>query len=210
MLKKHLKSNNIKFTSNNDANEVVDELYEPLGSRYQNNLETLMRGSDFNFDSVQLMYYKCNKVNFRRSSSYIDFPYWIKKKKATINPKNKDKKCFQDVLTVALHYEEIESYPERVSKFKPFINKYNWERISYSSKIDDWKSFEKNIRANALNILYINKKEIYPAYISKINSNCDKINNSLNDSKRRKRRLALPCRKETFYIMNSNNIKTPG
>ena len=33
------------------------------------NLETLMtsmRGSDFIFDSVQLMYYKCHKVSFKR------------------------------------------------------------------------------------------------------------------------------------------------
>ena len=54
------------------------------------NLETSMRGSDFIFDSVQMMYYKCHKVNFRRGSSYIDSPDWIKKKRATINPENKD------------------------------------------------------------------------------------------------------------------------
>ena len=80
-------SNNIKFTSCNDANEVVDERFESLRSRYHENLETSVRGRDFIFDSVQLMYYKCHKVNFRRSGSYIDFPDWIKRKKATINPK---------------------------------------------------------------------------------------------------------------------------
>ena len=32
-------------------------------------------------------------------------------------------KCFQYAATVALNYEEIESYPERVSGIKPFINK---------------------------------------------------------------------------------------
>ena len=45
-------SNNIKFTSYNDANEVVNELFESLLSRYQDNLETSMRGSDYIFDSV--------------------------------------------------------------------------------------------------------------------------------------------------------------
>ena len=59
----HSRSNKIKFTSSNDANEVADELFESLRSRYQGNLETSMRGSDFTFDSVQLMYYKCHKVN---------------------------------------------------------------------------------------------------------------------------------------------------
>ena len=80
----HSTSGNIKFTSYNDANEVVNEVFESLRSRYQGNLETSMRGSDFIFDSVQLMYYKCHKVNFRRGDSYIDSPDWIKKKKATI------------------------------------------------------------------------------------------------------------------------------
>ena len=82
----HSNSDNIKFTSYNDANEVVDELIESLRSRYQGNLETSMRGGDFIFDSVQLMYCKCHKVYFRRSGSYIDSPDWIKKKKATIKP----------------------------------------------------------------------------------------------------------------------------
>ena len=121
----HSRSDNIKFKSCNDTNEVVDELSESLCSRYQGNSDTSMEGRDFIFDSVQLMYNKCHKVNFRRGGSYIDSQDWIKKKKATINPKNEDNKCFQYVVTVALNYEEIKSHPERVPDIKPFINKYN-------------------------------------------------------------------------------------
>ena len=46
----HSKSNNI--TSYNDANEIVDELFESPRSRYQGNLEKSMRGSKFIFDLV--------------------------------------------------------------------------------------------------------------------------------------------------------------
>ena len=53
-------SDNIKFTPYNDANEVVNKLFESLRSRYQDNLETSLRGSDFIFDSVQPTYYKHN------------------------------------------------------------------------------------------------------------------------------------------------------
>ena len=80
----HSKSDNSKLTSYNDGI-----------------LETSMRESDFIFDSVQLMYYKRHKVNFRRCGSYIDSPDWIKKKKATVNPKDEDDKCFQYAVTVA-------------------------------------------------------------------------------------------------------------
>ena len=58
----HSRNDNIKFTSYDDGNEVVHELFESLCSRYQGNLETSMTGSDFIFDSVQLMYYKCHEV----------------------------------------------------------------------------------------------------------------------------------------------------
>ena len=61
-------------------------------SRYQIALETSKRGSNFTFDSVQLLYYKCRKINFKGGGSYIDSPDWIKKKKATINPKHEDDK----------------------------------------------------------------------------------------------------------------------
>ena len=120
-----------------------------------------MRGCDFIFDSVQLMYYKCHKVNFIRSGSYIDTPDWINEKKATINPKNTDDKYFQYAATVALNYDKIKWNPERVSNIKAFINKYNWKEINYPSKIDHWTI--------ALDILHIKEKEIFPAYISKHN-----------------------------------------
>ena len=46
------------------------------------------------------------KYSLNRSGSYIDSPYPIKSKKATINPINeKDNKCFQYAVTVASNYE---------------------------------------------------------------------------------------------------------
>ena len=70
----HSNSDNIKFTHYDDANEVVNELCKSLRSKYQENLETSMKGSNFIFDSVQLMYCKCYKVNFVPGGPYIDSP----------------------------------------------------------------------------------------------------------------------------------------
>ena len=86
----HSNSGNIKFETYSDAIDVIDKLLKSLRSKYQDNLKTSMKGSDFIFDSVQLMYYKCHKVSFIRGGSYIDSPDWIKKKKAIINRKNAD------------------------------------------------------------------------------------------------------------------------
>ena len=114
----HSNSNNIRFTPDNDANKVINELFEWLCSRYQENLETSVIGSDFIFDSVRLIYCKCHKVNFICGGSYIDSPDLIKNKKATVNPKNEDDKCFQYSGTAASNYEEIKCNPTRVSDIK--------------------------------------------------------------------------------------------
>ena len=60
------------------------------------------------------------------------------------------------------------------TKIKSFINKYNWEGINFPSEKDDWKKFEKNNVTIALNVLYAKKEKIYPAYVSKHNSNREK------------------------------------
>ena len=40
---------------------------------------------------------------------------------------------------------------QTVSNVKQFINNYNLEGISYLSKIEDWKRFEKHNQTIALN-----------------------------------------------------------
>ena len=70
-----------------------------------------MRGSDFIFDGVSLLYYKCHKIDFKRGGPYIDSPDCIKKKKKR---KNKDDKYFQYAATDALNYGEIKWNPKSI------------------------------------------------------------------------------------------------
>ena len=57
---------------------------------------------------------------------------------------------------------------------KPFINKYNWEGINFRSEEVNWKKLKKYNLKIALNVLYSKKENIYPAYVSKHKSNCEK------------------------------------
>ena len=107
-----------------------------------------------------------------RAGSYIDSPEWLKAKRATINPKNKNNKCFKYAITVALNNEKIGKNPQRITKIKPFIDTYNWNNIKFPSQSNDWKKVEQSNRTIALNISYVsyNTKQIRrPAYISKYN-----------------------------------------
>ena len=105
----------------------------------------MRKGSDFIFESVDLLSYSFHKISLKRGKSYIKSPEWVINKRATINPKNKDK-CFQYSITVALNHQNIENHPERISNIKPFINQYNWKDIDFPARIKDWKKFERNIR----------------------------------------------------------------
>ena len=49
-----------------------------------------------------------------------------------------------------------------------------WLEVEVSQQKKDWKKFQKNNVAIVLNILYAKKEKIYPAYVSKHNSNHEK------------------------------------
>ena len=40
-----------------------------------------MRGKEFIYDNVDILYYNLNKVSLSRGGSYADFPKWLKKQK---------------------------------------------------------------------------------------------------------------------------------
>ena len=54
-----------------------------------------MKGSSYIFELIDLLKYHLHKISLNRGSSYIKCDEWLKNKGTTINPKNKDNKCFQ-------------------------------------------------------------------------------------------------------------------
>ena len=116
------------------------------------------------------MYYKLHKISLKRGGSYIDWlkNEWLKNKKATINPKNKDDKY---ALTVVLNHEQIGKDPQRITKIKPCIDQQSWKEVDFLLHKKDWKEFEKNNKTIAVNILYLpyGTEEIRHAYKSKHN-----------------------------------------
>ena len=143
----HSKIDNIEIMIN-EAKEVIKELFGSFKNKYQNNLE-LMKGCEFVFDYAHLLNYKFHKINLNRSGSIIDSPDSIK------SQRNK-------------------KYLQKLTKIKPFVNKYNWEGIKFPSGKDDFNKLEKNNVNIASNVLYITKEKIYPAFLSKHNSNHEK------------------------------------
>ena len=150
----YTRSDNVEIMFGDDNDDIIEQSFESLLQKYQENLRSKMKGSDFEFDGVNFLYYDFNKTSINREGSYIDSPKWLKDKKSIINPKNNDNKCFQYAGILALNLDKIKKDPQRVSKIKPFIEKYNWEDIDFPSTSKSWKKFESNNEV-ALNILYV-------------------------------------------------------
>ena len=70
-----------------------------------------------------------------------------------------------------MHHEDVKYNPERITKLRPFVNKYNWEDIKFPAGKDDWNKFERNNKDIALNILSarLDEQRINPIYISSYN-----------------------------------------
>ena len=90
----HTKSNNVEIMMGSETDEIIEDLFESFLQIYQEGLEESMRESEVAYDSADALYYNLNKVSLSRGGLYIYSPKWLKNKKATINPKNNDDKCF--------------------------------------------------------------------------------------------------------------------
>ena len=102
-------SNNIEIFMGSDTDDIIDKLFDTILQRFQEARETSNeRGSEFIHESVGLLYYYFHKTDMKRVVSYIESHEWLINKGATINPKNeKNNKCFQYAITLALNYNKI-------------------------------------------------------------------------------------------------------
>ena len=112
----YVRSDNEEIRWGNETPEIITKLIKSFLSNYQEEEKILRSGSNFVFDSVDLLYVKMHKIDLKRGKSYIKSPEWILNKRATINPKNKDNKCFQYSITAALNHQNI----QRISNIKAF------------------------------------------------------------------------------------------
>ena len=118
----HTKSDNITIMIGIETEDAINDLFNTFRKRCQEGLERKMKGSSFTFERIDLLEYHLHKISLNRGSSYIESPEWIKNKGVTINPKNtKDINCFQYAITAALNYQNIDSFPERISKLNHLL-----------------------------------------------------------------------------------------
>ena len=83
----HTKRDNVEIMNGTDTSDAINKLINSFMKRYQEGLETKMKGSSYIFEHIDILEYHLHKISLNRGSSYIDSPIWIKNKGVTINPK---------------------------------------------------------------------------------------------------------------------------
>ena len=67
----YTKSDNIEIMSGTETSDAINKTFKSFLKRYQEGLETKMRGSSFIFERVHSLYYHLHKISLNRGSSYI-------------------------------------------------------------------------------------------------------------------------------------------
>ena len=140
--------------------EMIDEIFEAMQIVEQ------AEGSGWVFMEVIRLILKIDKWDPIKASSYIDLPPELKNKKALINMKNTDNKCFLWCVLRALNPKDKNA--ERIDgDLKSKENTLNMEGIAYPVSLKDIKRFEKQNQDISISVLGYSKDErIYPLRIS--------------------------------------------
>ena len=111
---------NVLFVSHNS--EEIKLAYKSTYNKQKNQVILLIINDEANN-------YYCFAI---KNLSELNSLEWLQgKKEAIINNNNNNSNDFQNALDDALNYQAIKTNPERISKLKPYINKYNWKGIVF-------------------------------------------------------------------------------
>ena len=83
----HTKSDNVEIMNDTDTSDAINKLLISFIKKYQEGLETKMKGSSYIFERIDLLEYHLYKISLNKGSSYIKSPEWLHNKGVTINTK---------------------------------------------------------------------------------------------------------------------------
>ena len=161
ILEAHFQTDTIKNLGATDESEAYQIFMDTIEERIQN---FNRHGSSWRFKRVLSLDLQLVDYIPLNGSSYIELPKQLKGKKAVINIKNEDQKCFMWCVLRHLHPD---NHPERVSSLRQYENDLDFRDIEFPMKIKDISDFEKKNEGICVNVFGYEKREIYPIRFSK-------------------------------------------
>ena len=138
------------------------EFYDRMVERIIEKMATFQSmGSGWRLYNIIQLELHIVRYNPLRGETWIPLPKELANKKAIINVKNKDNKCFLWCVLRALNPKENNA--ERVDKeLKTKLNTLNVEGIEYPVSLKDINEFERQNPTMSITVLGYEGKSIYP------------------------------------------------
>ena len=152
------------FVSNTGTNLKSDDVEDLVYYRTEDILARVevyqeAQGSGWYFKEVEKLEIHTVEFNPAKGSSYIPLPGWISNKKAILNIKNKDDKCFLWCILRYLHPKKDNG--EYLKDLKKYEFSLNTKGITFPIGIKDINKFEKlNPDLPGINIFYEDDKMV--------------------------------------------------
>ena len=148
-----------------DENELYNEMVEEIEEEIQKTQDA--EGSGWVFQKVEKLVLHTTRWDPINAGSYIDLPPFLKNKKAIINMKNQDEKCFMWSVLRALNPKDKNA--ERIDNdLKSKQDTLNMQGIRYPVNFRDIDRFESQNPEISISVLEYNKDErVYPLKVSK-------------------------------------------
>ena len=143
----------LEGTDENDTyDEMVDEIMEEI------NKTEMAEGSGWVFVKVEKLVLHTTRWDPVNAGSYIELPPALKNKKAIINMKNQDDKCFLWCVLRALNPKD--NHPERIDNdLKSKVDILNMQGIQYPVSFRGIDRFESQNPEISITVLGYNKDE---------------------------------------------------
>ena len=148
------------ITESTDLYEIYGEMVDEIEAKIQ--ITENVEGSGWYFFESENLTVYTNIWDPLKASAYIDLPTELKNKKAIINMKNEDNKCF--LWSVLRGLNPKDKNPQIIDKdLKSKENTLNMEGIEYPVSLKDIKRFERQNPDISISVLGYNKDDkVYP------------------------------------------------
>ena len=95
-----------------------------------------------------------DKFDPTRAGSFVELPEWMKGKKACINIKNKDLKCFKYCIQSIVYDKTSKHHPEEMFHYNKLNDDiFNWDGVKFPTGNWDIGRFKENNKLGSVHVL---------------------------------------------------------
>jgi len=147
------------------ASNQIDSSLEDIITTLENRISEFSQGvSGLIYHSFVKFVMNITKAPRLAGSSYVELPAWITNKKATVNVKNTDQKCFLWSVLCGIHPVATNKF--RVSNYRRYENELVLGNIPFPVELKHIPKFEKLNPTIGVNVLGVEGKKFVPLHAS--------------------------------------------